>query len=104
MTATQGCRATILIVEDDPALTTLLMDRLSADGYRVEHAENAAAATKLTEQISPDLILLDLGLPDQHGLLLCAELKDKHSPPIIICSGSKQKHEAVLGLKLGADD
>jgi DNA-binding response OmpR family regulator len=104
MTATEGCRATILLVDDDPAFATLLTERLGAEGYIVEHAENAAAATKLTERISPDLILLDLGLPDRHGLVLCAELKDKPSPPIIICSGTKHEHEAVLGLKLGADD
>jgi DNA-binding response OmpR family regulator len=104
MTATQGFRATILVVDDDPVLTTLLTDRLGAEGYRVEHAENAAAATELTQQISPDLILLDLMLPDRHGLVWCAELKDKQSPPIIICSGTKHEHEAILGLKLGADD
>jgi DNA-binding response OmpR family regulator len=104
MTATQGVRATILLVEDDPVLTTLLIERLEAEGYRVEHAENAAEATDLTAQINPDLILLDLMLPDRHGLILCAELKDKQCPPIIICSGTKQAHEAILGLKIGADD
>ncbi len=104
MTATSELRATILLVEDDPALTMLLIDRLGAEGYSVHKAASAAQAVELTAQISPDLILLDLSLPDQHGLVLCAELKEKHEAPIIICSGTKHEHEAILALKLGADD
>jgi len=104
MTAAPDVRATILLVDDDPFLTMLLVDQLGAEGYRVHIAASAAQAVQLAAQISPDLILLDLSLPDQHGLVLCAELKEKHGAPIIICSGTQHEHEAILALKLGADD
>jgi DNA-binding response OmpR family regulator len=104
MTATPEIRATILLVENDSALSMLLIDRLGAEGYILHKAASAAQAVELAVQISPDLILLDLSLPDQHGLVLCAELKEKQQAPIIICSATKQEHEAILALKLGADD
>jgi DNA-binding response OmpR family regulator len=58
----------------------------------------------LLDRINPDLILLDLMLPDEDGLLLCSELKSKRDIPIIICSGTPRQSERILGLRLGADD
>src|SRR5215211_326563 len=65
MTATPEIRATILLVENDSALSMLLIDRLGVEGYIVHKAASAAQAIELAVQISPDLILLDLSLPDQ---------------------------------------
>jgi two-component system, OmpR family, response regulator MtrA len=104
MTATADPRATILLVEDDPAVATLCIDSLGARDYRVWHAANASEAEAMLDQARPDLIVVDLMLPDRNGLLLCADLKEKHHLPLIICSATKRKDDAVIGLKLGADD
>jgi two-component system response regulator MtrA len=65
---------------------------------------SAREAEVVLEQTLPDLILLDLILPGQNGLLLCAGLNEQFGVPIIICSGSKRQDDAALGLRLGAAD
>lgn len=97
-------RATILLVEDDPGVAMTLTDVLEADGYAVAHAKNATMAKSHIDEVKPDLILLDLMLPDADGLVLCADLKSRRNVPIIICSATNRKRDAVLGFKLGADD
>ena len=93
-----------MLVEDDPAIAQTLADALESSSYRVWHAENGADAKTLLEQTRPDLIILDLMLPDVDGLVLCSGLKSIADVPIIICSATPQKRDAILGLKLGADD
>src|SRR5207302_165135 len=58
----------------------------------------------LVEQLEPDLIILDLVLPDEDGLVLCSVLKNMAGAPILICSGTQRRRDAFLSLKLGADD
>jgi two-component system response regulator MtrA len=93
-----------MLVEDDAAVAQTLTDALEASGYRVWLAETGADAKTLVEQTRPDLVLLDLMLPDIDGLVLCSGLKSIADVPIIICSATPQKRDAILGLKLGADD
>ena len=95
---------TIMLVEDDTAVAQTLTDALEASGYRVWLAETGADAKTLLEQTRPDLVILDLMLPDVDGLVLCSGLKGIADVPIIICSATPQKRDAILGLKLGADD
>jgi DNA-binding response OmpR family regulator len=104
MDSTETPRAAVLLVEDDPDATRLLTDILEGAGYRVTPAENAAEARVFMERSRPDLIILDLGLPDADGLVLCSRLKAVGDVPIIICSAAQDKRDRVLGLKLGADD
>jgi DNA-binding response OmpR family regulator len=94
----------IMLVEDDPAVARTLSDALESSSYRVWLAETGADAKTMLEQTRPDLIILDLMLPDIDGLVLCSGLKAIADVPIIICSGTPQKRDAILGLKLGADD
>jgi DNA-binding response OmpR family regulator len=94
----------ILLVEDDAALAGMLMDRLRARGYEVWHAEDGAQADAIAAEIRPDLFILDLMLPDTHGLVLCANLREQSAAPIIICSATKRKEDPTLALKLGAVD
>ncbi len=94
----------ILLVEDDPAVARTLTDVLESSSYRVWHVENGADAKAMLEQAHPDLIVLDLMLPDVDGLVLCSTLKGIADVPIIICSAANQTRDRVLGLKLGADD
>jgi len=95
---------TIILVEDDHAVAQTLTDALESSGYRVWLAETGADAKTLLEQTRPDLIILDLMLPDVDGLVLCSGLKGIADVPIVICSATPQKRDAILGLKLGADD
>jgi two-component system response regulator MtrA len=93
-----------MLVEDDHAVAQTLTDALESSGYRVWLAETGADARTLLEQTRPDLIILDLMLPDVDGLVLCSGLKAIADVPIVICSATPQKRDAILGLKLGADD
>jgi DNA-binding response OmpR family regulator len=95
---------TIMLVEDDPAVARTLTDALEPSGYRLWLAETGADAKTLLERTRPDLIILDLMLPDVDGLVLCSGLKAIADVPIVICSATSQKRDAILGLKLGADD
>jgi two-component system response regulator MtrA len=93
-----------MLVEDDHAVAQTLTDALESSGYRIWLAETGADARALLEQTHPDLVILDLMLPDVDGLVLCSGLKAIADIPIIICSATPQKRDAILGLKLGADD
>jgi two-component system response regulator MtrA len=97
-------RPTILIVEDDAAMAYMLSDVLDTAGYLVREAATGAVARVLAEQIQPHLIILDLVLPDEDGLVLCSVLKQMVDCPILICSGTQRRRDEFLSLKLGADD
>ncbi|HEY3108933.1 MAG TPA: response regulator transcription factor [Chloroflexota bacterium] len=94
----------ILVAEDDPIVARMLVDFLEFRGYRVHCVSTAGEAEACLAAVGPELILLDLKLPDANGLVLCAELKARCDAPVIICSATKRKEDAILGLKLGADD
>lgn len=94
----------ILLVEDDPDTARSLTKALESSGYRVTAVDTGAEARSIIEHVHPDLILLDLMLPDTDGLVLTTALKNLTSAPIIICSARQEQVDRVLGLKLGADD
>jgi two-component system, OmpR family, response regulator VicR len=104
MTRLANRGATILLVEDDTGLALMLRDRLMMQDHCVWWAETAADAELTANEICPDLFILDLMLPDANGLVLCANLREKSTAPIIICSATKRKDDAVLCFKLGAID
>jgi DNA-binding response OmpR family regulator len=95
---------TILLVEDDPDTARSLTKALESSGYRVTAVDTGAEARSIIEHVRPDLILLDLMLPDTDGLVLTTALKTLTNAPIIICSARQEQVDRVLGLKLGADD
>src|SRR5947208_917981 len=94
----------VLIVEDNPATARALTELLEGNGYEVSTAEDGATAKALLDQVHPDLIILDLMLPDVDGLVLCADLKARMDVPIIVVSGTNRKRDGTLALRLGADD
>jgi DNA-binding response OmpR family regulator len=97
--------STILVVDDDFEIANLVKDSLEPRGHSIVHvADGAALKEKLNEGFEPDLVLLDLMLPDADGLVLCADLNERSDVPIIICSGTARKRDSILGFKLGADD
>lgn len=95
---------TILLVEDDPDTARALSKALESSGYQVTAVDTGAEARSIIEHVHPDLILLDLMLPDTDGLVLTTALKNLTKAPIIICSARQEQVDRVLGLKLGADD
>ena len=94
---------TIMLVDDDPDVERTLTRVLVTSGYRVVTASTAADARALLAEVHPDLIILDLVLPDADGLILTAAFKGMTSAPILICSARQTQVDRVLGLKLGAD-
>jgi DNA-binding response OmpR family regulator len=96
----------VLIVEDDKAIAALLRDNLEFDGFSVEWSETGADAREKAKRFLPDLILLDLMLPNNlDGFELCREFANAREPvPVIILTARGQKEDRVRGLTLGADD
>jgi two-component system response regulator MtrA len=97
-------RAVILLIEDDSVLAEMLRERLGSRGHTVWHAASGAEAEAIGNEIKPDLVIVDLNLPDINGLVICAQIRERWTIPIIICTASTRPEDAVLGFKLGADD
>jgi len=94
----------ILIVEDEVLLRRSLKIRLESEGYAVTTAENGDEALTFARRDRPDLILLDIGLPDRSGLDLARTLQREMDVPIIFLTGRRQQADIVVGLELGAED
>jgi DNA-binding response OmpR family regulator len=99
-----GFLGSILAIEDDPSTALLYGDVFGAAGYLVRHATTGAAARESVCADPPDLVLLDLILPDVDGIVLCLDLRERTDAPIVVISGSKRRRDEVLCLRLGADD
>ena len=95
---------TILLVQDDCARSGLLSTFLKSSSYRVTCVGTGAEARSILGHLQPDLILLDLMLPDTDGLVLTSMLKKLTDCPIIILSARHEQVDRVLSLKLGAAD
>ena len=94
----------ILIVDDEPAVTDLLAYNLRKANYEVLVASGGLQALKLASQSNPDLILLDLMLPEMDGLEVCRTLRKTSNVPIIMITALSEEIDRVVGLELGADD
>ena len=96
--------ATILVVEDDPSLGAALAATLKAAGYRPVRARTAAEGLRWFSHYAPDLVLLDLGLPDRDGLTVIQDIRRRSTTPIIVLSARDAETVKVQALDLGADD
>jgi DNA-binding response OmpR family regulator len=94
----------ILVVDDEPAVTDLLVYNLRKSGYEPLVAADGREALRLARHSSPDLILLDLMLPELDGLDVCRELRKTSDVPIIMITARGEEIDRVVGLELGADD
>ncbi|MGE3647144.1 MAG: response regulator [Reyranellaceae bacterium] len=94
----------ILVVDDEPAIQRLLNTTLTAQGYLVDQATSAADALKEVRRRVPDLVLLDLGLPDQDGLDTLRALRDFSPVPVVVLSARGEETSKVAALDGGADD
>jgi DNA-binding response OmpR family regulator len=94
----------ILVVDDEPAVSDLLAYNLRKSHFEVVVAADGREALRLVEETSPDLILLDLMIPEVDGLDVCRELRKTNDVPIIMITARGEEIDRVLGLELGADD
>jgi two-component system, OmpR family, KDP operon response regulator KdpE len=94
----------ILIVEDDPQMRRLLRATLTSGGYKLLEATNAQEGIRHASLQHPDLIILDLGLPDMDGLEVTRQLREWTTMPIIVLSARDQEHDKIMALDAGADD
>jgi two-component system KDP operon response regulator KdpE len=99
-----GNSVTVLVVDDEPAIRRLLRTSLTAQGYRVVEAETAAAALTEIRDHEPDIVILDLGLPDDDGLSVITTVRRDSPLPIIVLSSRGDERGKVEALDLGADD
>lgn len=96
--------ATILIVEDDERIRALMRTLLVAAGYAVLETGNATTALSMLASHSPELMLLDLGLPDRDGQELLREIRSWSRVPVVVVSARGQERDKVRALDGGADD
>ncbi len=95
---------TVLVVEDDAETRAVLVRELATRGYRVVEAPDGATALREWQARRPDVVLLDLGLPDVDGLQVIRRIRRDASTPIVILSGRYEEREKVEALERGADD
>jgi DNA-binding response OmpR family regulator len=91
----------VLVVEDEDAIADPLLEGLGREGFEVERAATGQEALAASE---PDLVLLDLRLPDIDGFEVCRRLRERSRVPIIVVSARGEEVDRVVGLELGADD
>lgn len=97
-------RSRILLVDDEVAIQRAVAPLLRSRGYDVDVASTAAQALNIVDERPPDLIVLDLGLPDLEGTEVCRRVRAKSSVPIVVLSARAAEVDKVNALDLGADD
>jgi DNA-binding response OmpR family regulator len=94
----------VLVVDDEPAIVEIVRDYLADAGFRVSTAHSGDEALRHVRSIQPDLIVLDLGLPDVDGLDVARTIRQSSRVPIIMLTARSDEADRVVGLELGADD
>jgi DNA-binding response OmpR family regulator len=97
-------RERILLVDDEPSVHEVVRAYLERDGFAVASADNGRDGLALAEREPPQLIVLDLMLPDLSGEELCREIRGRSDVPIVMLTAKSSEDDRVLGLELGADD
>ena len=94
----------ILVVEDEARLAQAICKYLHAEGYRTRTVENGAEAVNAAKVMNPDLILLDIMLPDLNGVDVCQAIREFSAVPIIMLTAKVEQPDRLAGFKVGADD
>jgi len=95
---------TVLIVEDEPAIADTLVYALKTENFKVTHVVTAQEGLDFLRSQTPDIAVLDIGLPDFTGFDLCRKVRDFSNVPILFLTARDSEIDQVLGLELGADD
>ena len=99
-----SAKAHVLIVEDEPVTRAKLAAYLTAEGFQVSEAADARDMKAIVAKTIPDVVLLDINLPDESGLILARELRAKSSVGIILVTARQDETDRIVGLEIGADD
>jgi two-component system response regulator RegX3 len=99
-----GGRRKVLMVEDEESITVPLAEALDREGFDTQVTGTVREALELTERALPDLVLLDVMLPDGSGYDVCLRLRERSRVPIIMLTARGEETDRVVGLELGADD
>ncbi|MEO5534591.1 MAG: response regulator transcription factor [Pseudolysinimonas sp.] len=94
----------VLIIEDDAAIAAGIADALDSETYEVRRADTGAGGLAAVADFHPELVILDLGLPDLDGTEVCRRIREHDAVPIIVVSARGDEADRVLALELGADD
>jgi two-component system KDP operon response regulator KdpE len=94
----------VLTIDDDPAMTEYLATLLSSQGYDVTESNKGAEGIRLAREIKPDIILLDLKMPDMDGWQVCRSLREFSNVPILVVSAFDEPKLVASALDAGADD
>lgn len=94
----------VLIIDDDERLCQLLREYLEGNGFQVFTLGNGSEALNLIESESPDIIILDIMLPEKDGLEILKEINREYSIPVIMLTAKGEDTDRIIGLELGADD
>lgn len=94
----------ILLIDDDPLITGPLARSLSTQGYAVDIAANGKVGLQKGLETDPDLVVLDVMMPEMNGWDVCRELRNQSGVPIIMLTAMSEEIDRILGLELGADD
>jgi two-component system alkaline phosphatase synthesis response regulator PhoP len=97
-------KGTILVVDDEPKIVKQARDYLEKEGFRVVVATDGQEALAVARHEQPDLIVLDLNLPEMDGLEVCREMRRWSDVPIIMLTARTEETDRLIGLELGADD
>ncbi len=95
---------TVLLVEDDPRVRRSLRLALEDEGYAVDEAEDGRSGLRALEARAPDVVLLDVMLPDEDGFSVCRAIRHDSDVPVIMVTARADSHDVVAGLESGADD
>ncbi|TME34604.1 MAG: response regulator transcription factor [Chloroflexi bacterium] len=95
---------TVMVVDDEPKIVQLARDYLEHAGFAVVVAHDGKAALATARAAKPDLVVLDLGLPELDGLDVARRLRGESNVPIVMLTGRSEESDKLVGLELGADD
>src|SRR5215208_155896 len=99
-----GTEQMVLAIDDEPGILRVIKLELSAQGFRVLTAANGEEGLRMAEEHRPDLVLLDIVMPEMNGLEVMRELRERSNVPIIMLTAKRSETDKVLGLEMGADD
>jgi len=96
--------ALILVADDEASIRDVVQYALERDGHRVVSARNGAEALRLAQEQPPDLVVLDVLMPELDGLAVCRRLRERGDVPVLFLSSRAEEVDRILGLELGGDD
>lgn len=94
----------LLLIEDDPSIRRLVTLALEDAGFEIAAAENGAAGLASFGESTPDIVVLDLSLPDMHGFEVCEQIRERGDTPVLILTASSRDEQVLEGFRRGADD